>query len=525
MAEVATITKGSQQQVSNTGKKNVAEGEVQDGGSPDGPGHVAAFNPLLVQLMAAQQLVLTLPQPILAKSPDQSQTSQVAPEPVQGSVPGVALTAELIKIARMTAGGKLVPPGNQVPVDQKPDISETEDVAKSATAESVEEKKVGQLSLDPKNILIGLEPLPNGAANVFGGESNSQTQVQSELKSSNNETTVTGLALKSVGTAVKTLNFSSQSQKESPEIGTLRTIPVKQSVELVSEMSTVVGEKEASTSIGILQKLKTVGPADSASIITATAAKTETPEGANQTKIAAGVVENVLGQTEKSQVQVKPALADVKTAAKAVELANDSESGGTGQKNSAKENSDSKSLNASTSTAAKQHVDPPKQFANVLAVKTELKTDPVAVSHGHAVPLSPDIAASIQQQIAKEVSLKIQSNVSEMRVVLKPESLGEVTVNVRMENGTMVARIDVSQPNVRTALESNLPQLRDTLLHKGIQVDRIDILTASNSSSRESSNQPREKGKSSSKRRLEVEQVEANEPGRYLGYNTMDYLI
>jgi flagellar hook-length control protein FliK len=141
------------------------------------------------------------------------------------------------------------------------------------------------------------------------------------------------------------------------------------------------------------------------------------------------------------------------------------------------------------------------------------------------VGLPPEIMASVRDQMAKAMSLKVMDNVSEMRLQLKPESLGQVTINVRMEEGSMVARIDVSQPQVRAAMEANLPQLRDALVTRGIQVDRIDILMASNSSSRESSNQSREKGKPSSKRRTEVDSVDAYDSTRYLGYNTMEYLI
>ncbi|MCX6135328.1 MAG: flagellar hook-length control protein FliK [Ignavibacteriales bacterium] len=138
---------------------------------------------------------------------------------------------------------------------------------------------------------------------------------------------------------------------------------------------------------------------------------------------------------------------------------------------------------------------------------------------------SPELLNSVPDQVAKEISLKLLDKVSEMRLVLKPESLGEVELNVRMEEGSMVARIEVSHNQVRTALEANLAQLSDALANKGIRVDRIDILTSSNSSSRESQSQGREKSKGGSKRRADVEGVEAYESTRFLGYNTVEYLI
>ena len=123
------------------------------------------------------------------------------------------------------------------------------------------------------------------------------------------------------------------------------------------------------------------------------------------------------------------------------------------------------------------------------------------------------------------MSLKLAAKVSELRVTLKPESLGEVSINVRMEGGSMAAQIDVSQTHVRAAMEANLSQLRETLADRGIQVDRIDIMTSSDSTSQESSNPSRDRGGSSSERRSGPEEFDGYESPRYLGYNTIEYLI
>jgi len=138
--------------------------------------------------------------------------------------------------------------------------------------------------------------------------------------------------------------------------------------------------------------------------------------------------------------------------------------------------------------------------------------------------IAPEIAASVRDQIANGVSLKILNNVSEMRVALKPESLGEVVVSVRMEDNAMVARIDVSHQSVKTMLDGNMAQLRDLLVNRGVQVDRIDVLNASTTSFSESNNHPQQKSKNSSKRTIN-EAAESLEPMHQLGYNTLDYLI
>jgi flagellar hook-length control protein FliK len=138
--------------------------------------------------------------------------------------------------------------------------------------------------------------------------------------------------------------------------------------------------------------------------------------------------------------------------------------------------------------------------------------------------LSPELAASIRDQIANGVSLRLLNQVSEMRIALKPESLGEVVVNVRMEDNAIVARIEVNQQNVKTALDANIGQLREVLVNKGIQVDRIDVLNASTASFKESNNHPQQKGKNSTKR-TDVDSGEPLESMRQLGYNTLEYLV
>jgi len=178
----------------------------------------------------------------------------------------------------------------------------------------------------------------------------------------------------------------------------------------------------------------------------------------------------------------------------------------------------------SGSPAMKDLVDALKQQSLVVDTKAD-----VSQATGSSQAVSPrvslaDLVASIHEQIANSISLKLPNHVSEMRVALKPESLGEVVVNVRMEDNTMVARIDVSHQNVKAMLDANIAQLHEVLVNKGIRVDRIDVLDASNASMRDSNSNPRGKPKGSSKNKPN-DSVETLEPMRQLGYNTLEYLI
>jgi len=150
-------------------------------------------------------------------------------------------------------------------------------------------------------------------------------------------------------------------------------------------------------------------------------------------------------------------------------------------------------------------------------VTTELVVD-------HQVS-SPEFAQEVLARAAKELSLLVNDKSSEVRFTLKPESLGELILSIRMEGGKMSAQVDVSNPMVKAALEANIQQLRSDLAVRGIEVQTIEISSAAQSSPRESSGQTPHKSKSQSRRRSETDSVESYRSARTLGYNTVEFII
>jgi flagellar hook-length control protein FliK len=150
-------------------------------------------------------------------------------------------------------------------------------------------------------------------------------------------------------------------------------------------------------------------------------------------------------------------------------------------------------------------------------------TDAVQVSQFASLP--PEISRSVVAQIAQELQVRTQENFSEIKIMLKPESLGEVFLKVKMEDGKMTAQIDVNQANVKVALESNLPQLREILVSHGIDIDHIDIMTNGQSLPRESGKDHADKSKHHGKRRATDDTIERYEGTRSMGYNTVEYIM
>jgi flagellar hook-length control protein FliK len=140
--------------------------------------------------------------------------------------------------------------------------------------------------------------------------------------------------------------------------------------------------------------------------------------------------------------------------------------------------------------------------------------------------LPPDTARSVMNQVVKGFALQMNGGHSELRVKLEPESLGEVVLHVRMDEGKMQAQIDVTQAGVKAALESNLPQLRLSLSERGIDVQRLDVSFTgdhpANASGRGHGDGTSRQGL---RRNAEVEAIEQYATGRLMGYNTMELVM
>jgi flagellar hook-length control protein FliK len=161
-----------------------------------------------------------------------------------------------------------------------------------------------------------------------------------------------------------------------------------------------------------------------------------------------------------------------------------------------------------------------------------VRSDGVRVTEGGArMPesfqtLPPDTARDVVDQVVKGLALKVQGESSEVRIRLEPESLGEVVVSMRMENGKLQAQIDVSQAGVKGVLESNLGQLRQSLSTRGIEVQRLDVVFSGGSGARGSEGGHGERQRRYGGRQpLGADAVEQYQTGRLMGYNTMEMVM
>ena len=82
---------------------------------------------------------------------------------------------------------------------------------------------------------------------------------------------------------------------------------------------------------------------------------------------------------------------------------------------------------------------------------------------------------SVMDQIISKASLAMESGRSELKVDIKPESLGAVKIHVVSENHQMIARIMTETHQAKEIIQHHIDQLRLDLNKGGLQVDAVDV--------------------------------------------------
>jgi len=67
------------------------------------------------------------------------------------------------------------------------------------------------------------------------------------------------------------------------------------------------------------------------------------------------------------------------------------------------------------------------------------------------------------------------SDNGQITLKLHPEDLGELKINMRMENQHLKVEITAQNPQVKDALMQNLDTLKETLARQNISMDRFDV--------------------------------------------------
>ena len=88
---------------------------------------------------------------------------------------------------------------------------------------------------------------------------------------------------------------------------------------------------------------------------------------------------------------------------------------------------------------------------------------------------APDAPREIMNQIADRIRVEVRGNITELRMLLRPESLGEVSLKIATVNGIITAQFIAENQRVRQVIEANFAELRDALAERGVEVGELSV--------------------------------------------------
>jgi len=85
------------------------------------------------------------------------------------------------------------------------------------------------------------------------------------------------------------------------------------------------------------------------------------------------------------------------------------------------------------------------------------------------------LTQQITQVFVSKMNLTQVNGVHEAKLVLNPQSLGQVDVTITSHNGVITAHFQAETQAGKDMLDNQLPQLRAALTQQGLQVDRLEV--------------------------------------------------
>jgi len=116
----------------------------------------------------------------------------------------------------------------------------------------------------------------------------------------------------------------------------------------------------------------------------------------------------------------------------------------------------------------------------------QLKVESAPVAAGTSgSSTSEPVRTNVMEQVISQVrehlaGREIKSGVEQITIRLSPENLGELKLNLRMENQCLKVEIVAENSTVRDALIKHSDTLKDTLARQNISMETFDVSTGSN---------------------------------------------
>ncbi len=88
-------------------------------------------------------------------------------------------------------------------------------------------------------------------------------------------------------------------------------------------------------------------------------------------------------------------------------------------------------------------------------------------------------ANDVISQIMEKMKVDVRGNTTEIKLTLRPENLGDVSLKVTTENGIITAQFLAENQRVKEVIESNFNLLKDALQKQGIEITNLSVSVGS----------------------------------------------
>jgi flagellar hook-length control protein FliK len=117
-----------------------------------------------------------------------------------------------------------------------------------------------------------------------------------------------------------------------------------------------------------------------------------------------------------------------------------------------------------------------QEAPTAFAVNVARAVESRSIAGESAAPVSTSQPRDFVLQVADQIRIQAHDGNEEIRIQLKPESLGRLEIRVETTLNGVTARITTESSNVKSYLENNLQILQQTLQDQGLKVDKIHIV-------------------------------------------------
>ena len=104
-----------------------------------------------------------------------------------------------------------------------------------------------------------------------------------------------------------------------------------------------------------------------------------------------------------------------------------------------------------------------------------LKSQGAKIESVHIKPVEQAFRRDVMSQISDRIKIESAENFKSLEINLEPESLGKVLLRIVSENGTLSAKIITANEKVKSAIDVNMEEVKETLAQQGIDIKSIDV--------------------------------------------------